>query len=66
MAWCVSPNLQLAAAHHWQCNLPCVLPWRFVAATVIGFGGAYLYLDAAFIHPDPQSALAFLVVPRYQ
>lgn len=66
MAWCVSPYLQLAAASHWQRNLPRVFPWRFVAATVIGLGGTYLYLDAAFIHPDPQSALAFLVVPFYQ
>ena len=66
MAWCVSPYLQLAAASRWQRNLPRVLPWRFVAAAVIGFGGAYLYLEAVFIHPDPHGALAYLVIPLYQ
>ncbi len=66
MAWCVSPYLLLAAASDWQRDRPRVFPWRFAAATVLGPGGTYLYLDAAFIHPDPQSALAFLVIPLYQ
>jgi len=33
---------------------------------VLAMGGSYLLLDAMYIHPDPQGALAFVVIPVYQ
>ena len=33
---------------------------------VLAIGGTYLLLDAMYIHPDPQGALAFVVIPVYQ
>ena len=66
MAWCVSLYLLLAAASTWQRAVPRLFPWRFVAAMVLGLGGLFLYLDAVFFHPDPQSALAYVVIPLYQ
>ena len=34
--------------------------------SVLAIGGSYLLLDAMYIHPDAQSALAFVVIPVYQ
>jgi hypothetical protein len=33
---------------------------------VVALGGVALYLDAAFLHRDPQGGLAFMAVPFYQ
>ena len=33
---------------------------------VLAMGGSYLLLDSMYIHPDPQGALAFVVIPVYQ
>jgi hypothetical protein len=33
---------------------------------VVTFGGVGLYIDAAFLHPDPQGGLVFIAVPLYQ
>jgi hypothetical protein len=32
---------------------------------VLTVRGAYLFLDAVLVHPDPQSALAFVVMAHY-
>ena len=37
-----------------------------VVVLVLALGGSYLLLDAMYIHPDPQGALAFVVIPVYQ
>ena len=37
-----------------------------VVVFVLATGGIYLLLDAMYIHPDPQGALAFVVIPVYQ
>lgn len=34
--------------------------------SVIVIGGIVLLIDAMYIHTDPQSALAFVVIPLYQ
>lgn len=33
---------------------------------VVALGGVALYLDAAFLHRDPQGGLVFMAVPLYQ
>ena len=33
---------------------------------IIAIGGIFLLIDAIYIHPDAQSALAFVVIPGYQ
>jgi len=38
----------------------------FVLSLILTIGGIYLLLDAMYIHPDPQGALAFVVIPIYQ
>jgi hypothetical protein len=41
--------------------------WIFITSTVvITLGGVAGYLDAAFLHPDPQGGLAFMAIPLYQ
>ena len=37
-----------------------------IIGTLIISSGALLYVDAAFLHPDPQGALVFITVPLYQ
>jgi len=33
---------------------------------IIVIGGIFMLIDAIYIHPDAQSALAFVVIPFYQ
>jgi hypothetical protein len=35
-------------------------------ALIIMVGGLAAYVDAIWLHPDPQGGLAFIVVPLYQ
>jgi hypothetical protein len=37
-----------------------------ISAILISLCGVALYIDAAFLHPDPQGALVFIAVPLYQ
>jgi len=37
-----------------------------VVTVVVACGGIALYLDAAFLHRDPQGGLVFMAVPLYQ
>ena len=37
-----------------------------IIGTLIISSGVLLYVDAAFLHPDPQGALVFITVPLYQ
>jgi len=37
-----------------------------VGALIISVGGVACYVDAAFLHRDPQGALVFMAVPFYQ
>ncbi len=37
-----------------------------IVTLIISFGGVALYVDAAFLHRDPQGGLVFLAVPCYQ
>jgi hypothetical protein len=44
------------------------LPYLMVVigTLIISLGGVALYLDAAFLHQDPQGGLVFIAVPLYQ
>jgi hypothetical protein len=37
-----------------------------IGTLIISLGGVALYLDAAFLHQDPQGGLVFIAVPLYQ
>lgn len=37
-----------------------------VGALIITVGGLAAYVDAIWVHPDPQGGLAFFAVPLYQ
>lgn len=37
-----------------------------LVVSIIVIGGMMLLIDAMYIHTDPQSALAFVVIPAYQ
>jgi hypothetical protein len=37
-----------------------------IVTLIITVGGVALYVDAAFLHPDPQGALVLIAVPLYQ
>jgi len=37
-----------------------------IGALIIFVGGMAVFVDAIWLHPDPQSGLAFLAVPLYQ
>jgi hypothetical protein len=37
-----------------------------IGALIISWGGVALYVDAAWLHRDPQGALVFIAVPFYQ
>lgn len=37
-----------------------------IGALIISLGGVALYVDAAWLHPDPQGPLVFVAVPFYQ
>lgn len=37
-----------------------------VGALIISVGGLAAYVDAVWLHPDPQGGLAFIAIPLYQ
>jgi heme/copper-type cytochrome/quinol oxidase subunit 3 len=42
-----------------------VLPWCIVVVLVAA-GGIYVLMDAIYLHPDPQSAIAVVLTPMLQ
>jgi hypothetical protein len=64
--WATLPNLMLL---FWARKAPRAKAkeWIFIIGTlVITIGGVACYMDAAFLHPDPQGGLAFIAIPLYQ
>ncbi|MFZ2089217.1 MAG: hypothetical protein WAU47_11620 [Desulfobaccales bacterium] len=37
-----------------------------IGALIVAVGGMAAYVDAFWLHPDPQAGLAFMAVPLYQ
>jgi hypothetical protein len=64
--WATLPYLMLL------CMAPKASPSKvkkvinLVGTLVVTCGGAALYIDAAFLHRDPQGGLVFIAVPLYQ
>ncbi len=61
----ISPYLYGSLVTKWVSNQKAIILTTFVVF-VLSIGGSYLLLDSMYIHPDPQSALAFVVIPIYQ
>ena len=61
----ISPYLYGALLTKWVSKRKAILLSAFVLC-VLAIGGSFLLLEGMYIHPDPQSALAFVVIPLYQ
>ena len=61
----ISPYLYGSLVTKLVSNQNAIIITTFVVF-VLAMGGSYLLLDAMYIHPDPQGALAFVVIPVYQ
>jgi hypothetical protein len=64
-AWCLVP-LGLVGGFGRGGDPPAAAWLLLVLAVLVSAGGAFVYLDAMVLHPDPQSAIAFAVVPFFQ
>jgi hypothetical protein len=66
MAWATLPYLGIVLlarqAVHGKAGEILVL----VGALIVTVGGLAAYVEAIWLHPDPQGGLAFIVVPFYQ
>lgn len=65
LLWAISPYLFTLfminrSIHHK------VIMILFGVSLIIAIGGIYLLIDAMYLHPDAQGALAFVVIPMYQ
>ena len=65
LAWACAPYGWLIRRAGQTASRP-VRVLRWVTVLVLGLGGCALLVDAAFVHPDAQSALVLLVLPVYQ
>ena len=65
-AWVGAPYLVLfhASLRPWIDSLGAWL--LLIASVAVGVFGTAIYYDAMFVHIDPQSGIAFLVIPAWQ
>jgi hypothetical protein len=64
--WATLPYLGIVilskrAVHTWAREILVL-----AGALIVTVGGLAAYVDAVWLHPDPQGGLAFIVVPLYQ
>jgi hypothetical protein len=66
MTWGIVPHiaLLLLSRHVSTSHPPTLL--RLVTAVVVCIGGTTLLFRTIYLHPDPQSGLAFIFLPIYQ
>lgn len=66
VAWLILPHAAMAALLFslWRRAKP-LLPWC-IAAVLVAAAGLYVLVDAIYVHPDPQGAIAVLLTPVLQ
>lgn len=64
--WAISPYLMLCVKAKKLNNTARQFLTLLLGAMLIGAFGAYGIIDAMFIHPDAQGAIAFIVIPFLQ
>lgn len=65
LVWAISPYLFAVFMIKQRTQYTSTLVVTGVSS-FISVAGIYLLVDAMYIHPDPQGALAFVVIPMYQ
>ena len=65
LVWAVSPYLYGMLLTKLVSKRKAVVALVLVLSVIV-IGGMVLLIDAMYIHTDPQSALAFVVIPVYQ
>ena len=65
LVWAVSPYLLAALLTKWVKTRSSILI-MFGLSVLLAISGIFLLVDAMYIHPDAQGALAFVVIPLYQ
>ncbi len=65
LLWAVSPYLYGMLLTKLVSKRNAVVTVALVVSVIV-MGGIGLLIDAMYIHTDPQSALAFVVIPVYQ
>ena len=63
--WATSPYLMILFLNRKASQVQAIKLADIIGALIVSLG-VLLYVDAAFLHPDPQGALAFITVPLYQ
>ena len=65
LVWAVSPYLYGMFVTKLVSKRKAIVTFTLVLSVIV-IGGIILLIDAMYIHTDPQSALAFIVIPVYQ
>ena len=65
LVWAVSPYLYGTVVTKLLSKRKAIVTFTLVLSVIV-IGGIILMIDAMYIHTDPQSALAFVVIPVYQ
>lgn len=65
LIWAISPYLFTAWLVKLSIQYKTVII-VFGTSLILAIGGIYLFIDAMYVHPDPQGALVFVVIPMYQ
>ena len=65
LIWAISPYL-FSAFLMKRSTDDMAIKILFGISLIVAVGGIYLLVDAMYIHPDAQGALAFVVIPMYQ
>lgn len=64
LVWAVSPYLYGMLVTKLVSKRKAIVTVTLVVSVIVS--GVFLLIDAMYIHTDPQSALAFVVIPLYQ
>ena len=65
-AWATLPYLVVFFMAKWAVPVKGKEIAVFIGALILFAGGLAVYVDAMWLHPDPQGGLAFIAVPLYQ
>jgi hypothetical protein len=64
-AWAISPYFYLAFITK-LASTPAAKAGVLLLSLLVGGFGAWLFIDAIFVHADPQGGLVFVVAPLWQ
>ncbi len=65
LIWAISPYIFIVLMTKYSTKYTATLVVIGISS-VLSIGGVFMLIDAMYVHPDPQGALAFVVIPIYQ